>query len=82
MLPPWITAEGAGGTGGTALARPSVLLAFPPATAMPTGVSVTRATHKLQTYPADTVTDKANNVASQEAAGLTIEAAHTNLLLV
>ncbi len=81
MLPPWMLAEGTGGgTGGTALVLPSLLLDFPGGGPVPAGLTVTRATHKLQEYPAGTVTDKGNNVGSQEAAGLAIEAAHTNFL--
>ncbi len=82
MLPPWMLAEGTGGgTGGTALVLPSLLLSVPDGGPLPAGLTVTRATHKLQEYPAGTVTDEANNVASLESGGLTIEAAHTNLLL-
>jgi hypothetical protein len=74
-------AEGTGGgTGGTALVLPSLLLSIPDAGPLPAGLTVTRATHKLQEYPAGAVTDKGNNVGSLEAGGLAIEAAHTNLL--
>jgi len=81
-LPPWMLADGTGGgTGGAALVRPTLLVQIPDGGPIAAGLAVTRATHKLQEYPAGTVADKSNNVASLEAGGLTIEAAHTNTLL-
>lgn len=60
---------------------PLLQLVFPPGGPVPSGVTVTRATSKLQEYPAGTVTSVGSNVGSVEARGLIIEPAHTNLML-
>jgi len=49
MLPPWMLADGTGGgTGGTALVRPTLLVTIPDGGPIAAGLAVTRATHKLQ----------------------------------
>ena len=75
LLPPWFPSWAGGNRG------PLFGLVFPPGGPSPSGLTLTRATSKYQEYPASALTLVANNVASIEAAGLVVEAAHTNIAL-